>query len=71
MAFTQQDLEELEDAIRALTTGGAVSVQLPDRTYRIENLKELRDTYEWMKTQVRDVADDSIMRIAFADNRTL
>lgn len=71
MAFTATDLTNLEAAIRTLTTGGATFVQIGDRSYRKEDLKALREQYDWMKTHITADTDNGIYKVSFKSKAEL
>lgn len=64
MAFTTSDLETLETAILALSSG-AEEVAIGSRKYRKSSLPQLRDTYDWMQGKVNAATTAGISRLKF------
>ena len=65
MAFTSSDLTTFEAAIRELSSG-AEEVQIGNRRWRKSNLKEMRETYDWMKQHVQLESGNTMYRGSFA-----
>jgi hypothetical protein len=65
MAFTASDLVTLETAIIDLSSGNADKVEINGRSWTKSNLKELRETYDWMKSHVNANTGSSFVKGTF------
>ena len=71
MSFTAADLNDLEDAIRALITGSAISVKINGREYVKPKLEDYMKAYTQMKSLVNLSTSSGIMRGTFVNTTDL
>lgn len=69
MAFTAQQLADIESAIISLA-GGAIEVQIGQKRYRKNSLQELISLRDIIKGEIQDSTDGGIQKIVFV-NRDL
>jgi hypothetical protein len=73
MAFTQSDVETLEEAIRTSITDGTWRVQthtFDDQSTTFRTLKEATDFLAWMKSQVQSASAPRTRFAAHSKGRT-